>query len=77
MTTERIVMSVDNFDSEDAIVVNFDVYDLEEDAVTQVGGYVQVRQLKDEFRVLIFDVEGDVLSETSVPFNFKKIEDIY
>lgn len=76
MTTERIVMSVDNFDSEDAIVVNFDVYDLEEDAVTQVGGYVQVRQLKDEFRVLIFDVEGDVLSETSVPFNFKNVEDI-
>jgi hypothetical protein len=76
MTTERIVMNVEQSDSVDAVVVNFDVYDFEQDEVTQVGGYVQVRQHEDEFTVIIFDAEGDVISQTSVPFNFKAVEDL-
>ena len=76
MTTDRVVMDVEYSDNEDAVVVNFDVYDFEQDAVTQVGGYVQIRQHEDEFTVVIFDAEGDVISETSVPFNFKKVEDL-
>ena len=76
MTTERIVMNVEKHDNENAVIVNFDVYNLEQDAVTQVGGYVQIRQHDDEFTVIIFDVEGDVISQTNVPFNFKNVEDI-
>jgi len=76
MTTERIVMNVEDHDHENVVIVNFDVYDLARDDITKVGGYVQVRQHDDEFTVIIFDVEGDVISQTSVPFNFKNVEDI-
>jgi hypothetical protein len=76
MTTERIVMNVEDHDHENVVIVNFDVYDIDQDDITKVGGYVQVRQHGDEFTVIIFNVDGDVISETSVPFNFKAVEDL-
>lgn len=73
---ERIVMHTDTLDDEgeNSMVVNFDVYDDELKEVTQTGGYVNVRKDKDDkcFYVTVFNDEGDVLSETVVPFIFNK-----
>jgi hypothetical protein len=71
---ERIVIHTDTLDDEgeNSMVINFDVYDDELQEVTQTGGYVNVRKDKDDkcFYVTVFNDEGDVLSETVVPFIF-------
>jgi hypothetical protein len=71
---ERIVVHTDTLDDEggDSIVVNFDVYDDELQEVTQTGGYVHVRKDNEDqcFYVTVFNNEGDVLSETQVPYIF-------
>lgn len=68
---QKITMTTDRLD-DDSIVVNFDLYDVEEDQAIQGGGYVNVRQ--DDatkcFTVTVYNADGDVLSETNIPFNF-------
>lgn len=67
----EIKMTTDRLD-DDSIVVNFDLYDVDEDQATKGGGYVNIRQ--DDaakcFTVTVYDADGNVLSETNVPFNF-------
>lgn len=70
---QEIMMNVDTL-SPTTAVINFDIYDADEDQVVKGGGYVMSRQ-DDEtqcFYVVVCDADGNVLSETEVPFNFKE-----
>ena len=55
-------------------VLNFDAIDNSEDQPIATSGYVMARMEEDEgeFIVTVFNADGDVLSETVVPFNFKQ-----
>jgi hypothetical protein len=68
LENETITMQSDQLD-DGSVVVNFDVVD---DCYipTRQGGYVMTRQEPDCFMVTVFNKEGDVLSETVVPFDF-------
>ena len=70
---EQIVMRTDRLD-DDSVVVNFDVYDNERREVTKDGGYVHIRQELEFFNIVVFDCEGNVLSEVNVPFKFKELD---
>lgn len=69
---EKIVMNSEELD-DGSVVINFDVTD-DFNIPTQQGGYVIARMEEDEgeFIVTVFNADGDVLSETVVPFNFKQ-----
>ena len=69
---ERLLMRSDRLD-DDSIVVNFDVYDTDQHEVTKDGGYVHIRQELEFFNVVVYDCEGNVLSEVNVPFKFKEL----
>lgn len=69
---EQLSMRTDRLDDE-SVVVNFDVYDTEQREVTKDGGYVHIRQELEFFNVVVFDCEGNVLSEVNVPFKFKEL----
>jgi hypothetical protein len=69
---ENLLMRTDRLD-DDSVVVNFDVYDTEQREVTKDGGYVHIRQELEFFNVVVFDCEGNVLSEVNVPFKFKEL----
>lgn len=66
---EKIVMNPDRLD-DDSVVVNFDMVDGED--VIKQNGYVYVQQKEDMFIVIVYNAEGDVMSETHLPFNFKE-----
>jgi hypothetical protein len=68
---EEIQMNTDHLDN-GSVVVNFDVWDTENDQVVKQGGYVMVKKDEEEqrFYVLVFDGSGDLLSETLLPFDF-------
>jgi hypothetical protein len=66
---QKICMNADTLDDGSA-VLNFDVYDEQDQTIVAQNGYVLVRQKIDRFMVLVFDGDGDLLSETVVPFNF-------
>ncbi|MEI6880716.1 MAG: hypothetical protein WCK82_05255 [Bacteroidota bacterium] len=70
---QEIVLNTERLDR-NSVCVNLDVYDHEEDQVVKGNGYVQVRQDDQDkcFYVTVFNFDGDVLSETEVPFNFKE-----
>ena len=71
-TNEKVVMNTETLD-DDTAVINFDVQNTEED-VTQTGGYVMARK-DDEgqcFYITIINHNGDVISETAVPYIFNK-----
>ena len=72
---EIIEMNTDRLDN-GAVVVNFNLVDIENDEVIKSGGYVCVRQDNYccKFYVTVFDASGCVCSETVVPFNFEEIE---
>jgi hypothetical protein len=55
-------------------VLNFDALDIDEDQPVATSGYVMARMEEDDkcFIVTVFNADGDVLSETVVPFNFKQ-----
>ena len=65
-----IKMQVEEFKSDNLIIVNFDGHQSEESGVTHHGGYVRVEQDTDSFYVVIINSAGDVVSETEIPFNF-------
>ena len=69
---ENILMRTDRLD-DDSVVVNFDVYDTDQREVTKDGGYVHIRQELKFFNVVVYNCDGDVLSEVNVPFNFKEL----
>jgi hypothetical protein len=70
---EEIKLTTDRLD-DDSIVINFDLFDTDQDEVTKTGGYVHVRQDNEDknFYVTVYNAAGDVLSETLVPFNFEE-----
>jgi hypothetical protein len=70
---EKIVMTPDELD-DGSVVVNFDVTD-DYNIPTRQGGYVMARKDEDDkcFYVTVFNANGDVLSETVVPFNFSEV----
>jgi hypothetical protein len=63
-------MEAERFDSDNLIIVNFDGHQNEETGVTHHGGYVRIEQDTDSFYVVIINSQGDVVSETEIPFNF-------
>lgn len=67
---EKIVMTTDELD-DGSITVNFDVTD-DYNIPTRTGGYVITRQDDEDkcFIVTVIDHNGDLLSETTVPFKF-------
>jgi len=69
---ENLLMRTDRLD-DDSVVVNFDVYDIEQREVTKDGGYVHIRQELEFFNVTVYNCDGDILSEVNVPFNFKEL----
>jgi len=71
-TYEKIVMNTEELDDGSA-VINFDITD-DYNIPTQQGGYVIARKDEDDgcFYVTVFNADGDVLSETVVPFKFKE-----
>ena len=71
---EQVVMRTDRLD-DDSVVVNFDMYDTDYNEVTKDGGYVHIRQELEFFNVVVYDCEGNVLSEVNVPFKFKEINE--
>lgn len=66
----KIVMSTDTLD-DDSVVVNFDMQDDGGDVIKQ-NGYVYVQQTDTMFIVIVYNAEGDVMSETHLPFDFKE-----
>jgi hypothetical protein len=69
-----IKMEAERFDSDNLIIVNFDGHQNEETGVTHHGGYVRIEQDTDSFYVVIINSQGDVVSETEIPFNFVEAE---
>jgi hypothetical protein len=72
---EKIVMVVDGLD-DGSIVVNFDVTD-DYNCPTRTGGYVKTTQDNEDkcFYVTVCDEQGNLLSETIVPFTFMNHEE--
>ena len=66
---ESIVLNTEELD-DGSIVVNFDILDEEVDEIVAQNGYIHVRKEDGYFMAVIFDADGDVLSETKIPFNF-------
>jgi hypothetical protein len=69
-----IKMEAERFDSDNLIIVNFDGHQNEETGLTHHGGYVRIKQDTDSFYVVIINSQGDVVSETEIPFNFVEAE---
>jgi hypothetical protein len=68
---ERIEMNTEELD-DGSIVVNFDKVDTNDDVIAS-NGYVHVCQENNRFVVIVFDAEGNVLSETVSPFVFESL----
>ena len=77
---QKVVTSVDRplYPDDNRIIVDLDVYDFEADEVSHVGGYISIRQSDEdqEFNVVIFNANGDVVSETTMPYEFVEVEKI-
>jgi hypothetical protein len=67
----KVEMNVDREVYEGSVVVNFDMRDTDTDEVFAAGGYVQIRQGSNSFQVFVFNSDGDVVSNTTVPFDFR------
>jgi hypothetical protein len=72
----KVEMNVDREVYEDSVVVTFDLRDTQDDEIFAVGGYVQVIQDEECFQILVFNKDGDIVSDTEVPFDFKLVEDL-
>ena len=68
---ENIEMNVDREVYEGSVVVTFGKRDTDTDEIVEVGGYVQIRQGSNSFQVFVFNSDGDVVSNTVVPHDFK------
>ena len=71
---DEIQMNTDRLD-DGSIVVNFDVYDNENNDVIKTGGYVMVRKDEDEkrFYIIVFDKDGEAVSQTLLPFDWSDV----
>jgi hypothetical protein len=62
----------------ESVIVNFNQYEHETDEPSHVGGYVRIEKNDEikQFNVIVFSVDGDVISETRVPYDFISAEDL-
>ena len=67
---DEIQMSPDTLD-DGSVVVNFDVYD--NNQVIKTGGYVMVRKDEERFTILVFDKDGNSVSQTLLPFDWSDV----
>ena len=69
---EKIVLAFDELDHLSACI-NFDVTD-DYNLPTRQGGYVMARRDDEDscFYIVVVNSDGDVLSETKLPFDFKE-----
>ena len=72
-SNEKLLMCADTLEDK-SIVINFDVYSTDYHEVTKDAGYVHIRQELEFFNVVVYNCDGDVLSEVNVPFKFKEID---
>jgi len=70
---QEIVLFTERLDK-NSVCINLDIYDYDKDQAVAGAGYIHVRQDDQDkcFYVTVFGAEGDVLSETEVPYNFKE-----
>ena len=68
---EELQLNTDHLD-DGSVVVNFDIFDTENEQVVKQGGYVMVRKDEDDkvFAVVVIDANGDKVAEVHLPFNF-------
>lgn len=75
----RMVIETDVFQDSNCIVINFDgCDDVDADEATHYGGYVRMRK-DDEakcFCVTIVAADGDIITETEVPYKFIPVEEL-
>ena len=71
---QKVVLDTNRLDN-DSVVVNFNLFDEENDEAVGDGGYVHVKQEENVFQVTVFNCDGDVVSEVDVPFAFKTFAD--
>jgi hypothetical protein len=75
----KTTMTIDTnvFDA-DSIVVCFDRHVDKSDEPTHFGGYVRIKQFDDDqcFNVVVVAANGDVLSDTTIPYNFISVEEL-
>jgi hypothetical protein len=69
-TMNQKQINTDRWD-DDSVVVNFDLVDLDKGDVVGQAGYVHIRMEDNAFTVTAFNADGDVVSETHMPFDFK------
>lgn len=63
-------INTDRWD-DDSLVVNFDLVDLDKGDVVGQAGYVHIRKEDKAYTITAFNADGDVVSETHMPFDFK------
>lgn len=68
----------ENVFSDQSMIINFNQYANDSKQPSHVGGYVRITkdELAQNFSVIVFSVDGDLLSETLVPFEFIAVEDL-
>lgn len=62
----EFIMSNDQLD-DGSLVVNFDMQD--DGTIVNTGGYVQVRQEDKGFYIVIFDGQGNNISDVFMPYS--------
>ena len=72
---DEIQMIPDTLD-DGSVVVNFDVYDKENNEVIKTGGYVLIRKEEDlkDFYICVFNKDGDQMSQTRLPFDWLSLD---
>jgi hypothetical protein len=65
------------FDNQ-TMIINFNQYDQKLKQPSHVGGYVRITKDDDaqNFSVIVISVDGDLLSETLVPYDFIPVEEL-
>ena len=66
----KVVMNQVRLD-DNSVVINFDKFDVSNGELVGEGGYTHVRQESDAYSITVFDCDGEVVSETRLPFKFK------
>lgn len=68
----EIQLGVSQF-GDNSVIVDFNLYNHEEHLVDQHNGYVSIRQDEEDqcFYVAVFNADGDVVSETQLPYGWK------
>jgi hypothetical protein len=71
----EIQLNKDELD-DGSVVVSFDMWDRPNNEIVQQSGYVHIKSDEDDgyFYITVYNSNGDVVSETPLPFNFLSFE---